>query len=553
MFHVEHFFNLFFKMTISGKIIDIHLREIYGAEIFIDRGVITDIRRMTNVPEQFIMPGLVDSHVHIESSMLTPGAFATAVVSRGTVAVVSDPHEIANVLGLEGVKYMIEDAKKVPVRFFFGAPSCVPATTFETSGAVIGPEEIEELLKLPEIRYLSEMMNYPGVINENPEVMKKIETAKRSGRQIDGHAPGLTGEDLRKYISAGINTDHECSTLSEAQEKIGLGMKIIIREGSAARNLDALKELLKTDPDMVMLCTDDIHPETLLKGHINNLVARLISEGFNLFDVIRSCTINPVKHYSLDVGLLRTGDRADFIVTGNLNKMEIDETWINGVNVFSRGRVQFKYEGAKPVNRFRSGRIKTQDISISPGRGSMRVIKAFDGELITKETLIRNTDNQLLLPDTENDILKIVVKDRYDNAPPATGFITGFGLKAGAFASSVAHDSHNIICIGADNKDIVRAINEVVRIKGGLVVSINGKVDCLKLEIAGLMADDTAETVAEKYILLSEKAKRLGCKMTSPFMTLSFMALLVIPELKMSDKGLFDGRIFRHVPLFTGV
>jgi adenine deaminase len=539
-------------MIISGKIIDIHLREIYGAMISVEDGIITDIKRKINVREQFILPGLVDSHVHIESSMLTPGAFATAVVSRGTVAVVSDPHEIANVLGVEGVKYMIEDAEKVPVKFFFGAPSCVPATTFETGGAVIGSEEIETLMQMPEIKFLSEMMNYPGVINEDPEVMKKIEAAKRSGRQIDGHAPGLTGEDLRKYISAGINTDHECSSLSEAKEKISLGMKIIIREGSAARNLDALKELLWTHPDMVMLCTDDIHPETLLKGHINSLVARLISEGFNLFDVIRSCTINPVKHYSLDAGLLRIGDRADFIVTDDLNKMEIDETWINGVNVFNRGSVMFKYKRAKPVNRFRSGKIKTQDISISPGQGSLRVIKAFDGKLITKEIFIGNSDNKLLLPDIENDILKIVIKDRYNDAPPATGFITGFGLKTGAFASSVAHDSHNIICIGADDYDIVRAINEVVRIKGGLAVSVRGEVDSLKLEIAGLMAGDPAETVAEKYTLLSGKAKHLGCKMESPFMTLSFMALLVIPELKMSDKGLFDGRIFRHVPLFTG-
>lgn len=537
-------------MVISGKIIDIHSKEIYGAEISFERGIITGITRKDVVQEQFIMPGFIDSHVHIESSMLTPGAFATTVVSRGTVAAVSDPHEIANVLGLEGVMYMMDDAAKVPVKFYFGAPSCVPATSFETSGAVIGPGEIETLLKLPEIKYLSEMMNYPGVINNDPEVMKKIETARRLGRQIDGHAPGLTGEALSKYVSAGITTDHECSTLAEAKEKISLGMKIIIREGSAARNMDALKNLIRTDPGMVMLCTDDIHPETLLNGHINRLVAQLISEGFDIYDVIRSCTLNPVNHYLLDTGLLRIGDNADFIVTRNLNEMEIDETWINGVKIFDRGKVLFEYNAANAVNRFRCTEIKTQDISVDREKETIRVIEAFDGELITREVLVNVPDNGLLISDIEKDILKIVVKDRYNDRQPATGFITGFGLKAGAFASSVAHDSHNIICIGNSDNDITAAINEVIRIKGGLSVSAGGRVDSLRLDIAGLMTSEPARMVAEKYISLSDMVKHMGCKMTSPFMTLSFMALLVIPELKMSDRGLFDGRKFSHVPLF---
>jgi adenine deaminase len=537
-------------MIISGKIVDIHSKEIYGAEISFEAGVITSIRKKEDVEDQYIMPGFIDSHVHIESSMLTPGAFAMTVVSRGTVAAVSDPHEIANVLGLDGVMYMIRDAAKVPVKFYFGAPSCVPATTFETSGAVIGTAEIETLMQIPEIKYLSEMMNYPGVINNDPEVIKKIDIARKSGRKIDGHAPGLTGEALSKYISAGISTDHECSTLAEAEEKIRLGMKIIIREGSAARNMDALKNLLRTNPDMVMLCTDDIHPEALLNGHINSLVARLVAEGFNLYDVLRSCTLNPVNHYLLDTGLLRIGDNADFIVTRNLNQMKIEETWINGVKIFDRGKILFEYKASDAVNRFRCTEITTQDISVDQVKDTIRVIQAFDGELITKEIHIKLADKALLLSDVERDILKIVVKDRYNDRPPATGFITGFDLKSGAFASSVAHDSHNIICIGTNDKDIAAAINEVVRIKGGLAVSSGGRTDSLVLDIAGLMTAGPARIVAEKYISLSDMVKDLGCTMASPFMTLSFMALLVIPELKMSDKGLFDGRRFSHVPLF---
>jgi adenine deaminase len=538
-------------MKIEGNIIDIHQRQIYPAEVVIKDGLIRKISRIQKKVEDYILPGLIDAHVHIESSMVTPAAFAHAVVSRGTVAAVSDPHEIANVLGLKGIMYMIKDAAKVPVKIYFGAPSCVPATTFETSGAVLGPKEIETLLEQPDIKYLSEMMNYPGVIYEDPDVLGKLEIAKRLGKPVDGHAPGLSGEMLRKYISGGITTDHECSTLSEAKEKLALGMKVIIREGSAARNLEQLKDLYRSDPGMIMLCTDDIHPEMLVSGHIDRLAARLISDGFDLFDVIRSCTINPAKHYNLETGLLREGDAADFIITDDYRKMRVIETWIDGRKVFDRGKVLFKYALADPVNSFNCTEINETEIKVIPQKSTMHVIQASDGELITREMLINVALKGILLPDIERDILKIVVKDRYKDAPPATGFINGFGMKKGALASSVAHDSHNIIAIGTNDEDIVRAINEIIRLKGGLAVSDQNMISSLQLDIAGLMSSRQIEIVAEKYESLTEQVKELGCGMSSPFMTLSFMALLVIPELKMSDRGLFNGGIFKHVPLFT--
>ena len=539
-------------MKISGKIIDIHLREIYPAEISFEKGFITRILRVDSTTEQYILPGFVDSHVHIESSMVTPGAFSLAAVSRGTIAAVSDPHEIANVLGIEGVRFMIDDARKVPLRFYFGAPSCVPATSFETSGAVIGHEEVEELLALPEIRYLSEMMNFPGVINDDPEVMRKIDAAKRHNKPVDGHAPGLSGKMLRKYISAGITTDHECSTIAEAREKISLGMKVLIREGSAARNMNELKGLIDTNPDMVMLCSDDIHPEMLVKRHINGLVAQLVTEGFDLFDVLRSCTINPSMHYGLEAGLLQPGSRADFIVTDDYKKMEILETWIDGRKVFDRGHVLFGYSEPEPVNRFNCSLIGPEDIRIERSSDRMRVIEVSDGELITKEAIVDAGENKYVESDTSRDILKIIVKDRYHDASPAVGFIKGFGLKSGALASSVAHDSHNIICTGTNDNDIVNAINEVVRMKGGLAVVNGNQISSLQLDIAGIMSGKPIASVASQYEMLSRLVKASGCNLSAPFMTLSFMALLVIPWLKLSDRGLFDGKAFRFVPLFAG-
>ncbi|HRR92497.1 MAG TPA: adenine deaminase [Bacteroidales bacterium] len=536
-------------MKIKGNIVDIFKKEIYSADIIIDGSKIMDIRR-ANGGENYILPGLIDAHIHIESSMCTPGAFAAEAVSRGTTAVVSDPHEIANVLGIEGVKFMIEDSRKVPLKFFFGAPSCVPATNFETSGASIGPDETNQLLRMPEIKYLAEMMNFPGVIYGENQVLAKIELAKKHGKPADGHAPGLTGENLKKYVRAGISTDHECISIQEAREKLELGMKILIREGSAARNLDSLKDLLRTNSDMVMLCSDDLHPEMLLQRHIDKLIARLVREGFNLFDIIRSCTLNPAIHYGLEAGLLRPGDPADLVIVDNPREMNVIETWINGKKVYDRGKVLFNYSGTIPANNFNCSEISAESIKIKPSGKYMRIIEAFEGQLVTGEKIETISSNKKFVDaDPSEDILKIVVKDRYKDSPPAVGFIKGFGLKEGAMASSVAHDSHNIICVGVNDNDIIPAINEIIRGKGGLALATNGRVDYLPLPVAGIMSDKPVREIAEIYQKLTLLAGEKGCRLQAPFMTLSFMALLVIPELKIGDKGLFDGRNFRFVPL----
>lgn len=538
-------------MKVCGKIVDIYSRNIYSGIIHFNNGIIERIDRNENSQGPFIMPGLIDSHVHIESSMITPGSFAKAAVSRGTTAVVSDPHEIANVLGMEGIRFMIEDSKKVPLKFFFGAPSCVPATSFERNGATLDHNDIKKLLQLPEIKFLSEMMNFPGVIYKDPEVIKKLDVAKELGKPVDGHAPGLTGESLGKYISAGISTDHECSTIEEAREKISLGMKVLIREGSAARNLNALKDLYRTNPEMVMLCSDDLHPEMLAKRHINKLIAQLVSAGYDLFDVIRSCTVNPANHYNLNIGLLQAGQPADFILVDDYKKMNVKETWINGIKVYDRGSVLFAYNEANSMNKFNCSDVTEEDISVPLKGDYLRVIQAVDKELLTRELIVPAGNEKFVHANPGIDLLKIVVKDRYYDSPPSVGFIKGFGLKRGAFASSVAHDSHNIICIGAKDKDIVKAINELIKLKGGLAVSSDRKVTSLQLKIAGIMSDRSCEEVAFDYKALSRRVNSFGCKLSAPFMTLSFMALLVIPELKISDNGLFDGKNFCNVPLFV--
>lgn len=537
-------------IKISGKLVDIHKRKIYPASVLISGGIIQEIEETDHSPERFIMPGLIDAHIHIESSMVTPGAFSVAAVKHGTTAVVSDPHEIANVLGMDGVDFMLADAAKVPVKFYFGAPSCVPATSFETNGAEINAEDIRNLLSRPEIRFLSEMMNFPGVIYGDKDVQDKINEAIKAGKRIDGHAPGLSGEMLLKYVSAGITTDHECSTIEEAREKLSLGMKIIIREGSAARNLESLKELIKTNPGDVMLCSDDLHPEMLRERHINKLISQLISSGYDPFDVIRCATINPVVHYGLACGLLRQGDKADLIVVDDLKKMNVSETWINGTKVFGNGKLFFKYVPGKPVNKFISSEVSTEDIMVRRMPGKVRVIEAIEGELITGTYLWDPGNTEEVGSDVSSDILKIVIKDRYRDSPAAVGFIKGFGLKKGAFASSVAHDSHNIICVGTSDSDIAAAINAIVEMKGGLSAVSGGQVKTLQLDIAGIMSTHSVDDIADSYQDLNNTVISFGTPMKAPFMTLSFMALLVIPELKIGDKGLFDVREFQLVPLF---
>ena len=538
-------------MKVSGKLVDIHTGDIYQACISIKDGKIENIEKVNSAPNVFIMPGLIDSHIHIESSMVTPGAFAMAAVKHGTCGVVSDPHEIANVLGIKGVEFMINDAKKVPLNFFFGAPSCVPATIYESNGANLDHTEVRRLLKMHEIKYLSEMMNFPGVIHDDREVTKKLNYAKELGKPIDGHAPGLTGKSLQKYIKAGISTDHECSSLKEAREKISLGMKILIREGSAAKNLNSLKALFNTNPDMVMLCSDDLHPEMLQKRHINKLIAGLIADRFNEFDVIRSATVNPSEHYTLDAGLLRPGDSADFILVDSLDKMNVQETWIRGKKVFSNGKVLFKYQEGRPINKFNCSKVNESDIKVKNKYSDLRIIVAEEGELVTAEIHGSSGGSEYVTPDIGSDVLKIVVKDRYKDFPPSVGFIKGFGLKQGAFASSIAHDSHNIISVGTNDRDIVNSINEIVRMKGGLAVSSGKTRESLKLNIGGIMTTRSVDEIAHDYDKLNLLVNSFGSEMKAPFMTLSFMALLVIPDLKIGDQGLFDVKKFEQVSLFV--
>ena len=550
MFHVEHIFCLYI-MKVSGKIIDVHKRRIYPGTVTFSTGRIESIVETDGAPDLFIMPGLADAHVHIESSMLVPSHFAVAAVRHGTVAVVADPHEIANVLGKEGVRFMLDNSETVPVKMLFGAPSCVPATASESAGARIGADDISELLQDRRVGFLAEMMNFPGVIYNDGEVYRKLDAAKKAGVPIDGHAPGLGGEELKKYIGAGISTDHECTSLEEALEKISGGMKILIREGSAAKNLDTLAPLLNYYPGEVMLCTDDLHPEMLAKGHINKIVARLIEMGYDLFNVIRAASVNTAEHYSINTGLLREGDAADFILVDDPARMNVLQTWIDGQLVYDGDKALFSPGIVKKVNKFKCTRLLTDEIRVPNEGGKIRVIVAENGSLMTGSEETPAGEEEFINPRLDEDILKIVVKERYNDRPPSVGFIKGFGLKKGAMASSVAHDSHNIVAIGTSDRDIVAAINLVIEAEGGMSAVSDEGSDILKLPVAGIMSDMPVTAMAARYERLSETVRSFGSRLDAPYMTLSFMALLVIPRLKLSDRGLFDGLAFRHVPLFV--
>ena len=538
-------------MEIQGKLVDIHARDIFPAKITIKEGKITHIARNSHRGEYFILPGFIDAHIHIESTMLPPSEFARLAIRHGTLATVSDPHEIANVLGISGVEYMLGDAQKVPFKFYFGAPSCVPATSFENSGAVLGPKQVRELLENPKIKYLSEVMNFPGVIQAEPEIMEKIQIAKEQSKPIDGHAPEVFGEDLKKYCAAGITTDHECTTLTEAREKRDLGMKILVREGSLAKNFNTLFPVLQEYPEDCMFCTDDLCPEDLLLGHINLLVRRAIEKGMDLFDVLRIGSKNPVEHYNLDVGLLRVGDPADFILVENLQNFRVMESYINGTCAFKEEPL-FPKVKARPINTFHAKPKTPKEFCVPVKEGLLRVIEASDGQLKTKELrLPPKIENQCVVSDIERDILKIALVNRYCDAPVSIGFIKNFELKHGAIASSIAHDTHNIIAVGASDEDLCSAINALIETKGGLAVVHGKKIDLLPLPIAGLMSTLDAATLARKKSDLNEAAKSLGTRLHTPFMTLSFMALLVIPELKISTKGLFDCKTFSPTSLFA--
>jgi adenine deaminase len=563
------------NQKLSGQIVDLHARRIYPGTVEWSGGRIVRIKEDATVrAKHFIAPGFVDAHIHIESSMLPPAEFARWAVLHGTVATVSDPHEIANVLGVAGVNYMVRDGRRTPFKFNFGAPPCVPATTFETAGATLDAKVVARLLARPEIKYLSEVMNFPGVLARDPSLMAMIAAAQKHGKAVDGHAPGLRGADAARYAAAGITTDHECFTLPEALDKIAAGMKILVREGSAARNFAALAPLLKTHPERVMFCCDDLHPDLLMVRHLDEHVRRAIVSGADLFDVLRCASVNPVEHYKLDVGLLRAGDPADFIVFNGWENLKVSRTYLRGELVARDGRSRLPRQPSAQPNRFKAKLRQEADFAVKVATGvpacgigggaqagrqgrlplQINLIEAINGQLITRHLREpARVVGDAVVADPKRDILKMAVVNRYaPRAPVAVGFIRGFGLKAGALASSVAHDSHNIVAVGVDDASLCAAVNLVIKSRGGISVVGRGKRAGLPLPVAGLMSTLDGRVAARRYTALDAAAKRLGSKLDAPFMTLSFMALLVIPDLKLSDRGLFSGTKWGFVPVVEG-
>ncbi|PKQ63534.1 adenine deaminase [Labilibaculum filiforme] len=540
------------SFSISGKVVDVISREIINAEVVIEEGRIISIVRRDFVPDKYILPGLVDAHMHIESSLLIPSRFANLSVRQGTLGLVTDPHEIANVLGEIGVDFMINDAGKVPLEIRFGVPSCVPATPFETSGFILDSNIVESLLKREEVVCLAEVMDYVGVVNDDLEVLKKIVACKKLGKKIDGHAPGLKGAELKKYVASGISADHECSTLEEALEKISLGMMIQIREGSAAKDFDALYSLLETHPDKVMLCTDDLHPDDLIeKGHIDHLIKKGLKRGLDLFALLRAASYNPIRHYGLDLGLLQVGDAADFIVIDNPKSFVVEQVFRKGICIYKDKKVLFQVKNEIILNNFSRKPIEVSDLTVEAKSGLLRAMVVTDGDLITDSMLCNaKVVDGNVVSDVNNDVLKMVVMSRYDNGKPVMGFAKGFGFTKGAIAESIAHDSHNIIAVGTSDEELLHAINTLVEMKGGIVAVNNGESESVRLEVAGLMSNKTGEELVSDYMRLSKFVTTLGSQFESPFMTLAFMSLLVIPKLKLSDKGLFDVKQFKVVDLF---
>lgn len=537
---------------LNANLVDIDGRRIHAAEIVWDAGVLTAITDLGDAREDwpYLTPGFVDAHIHLESSLLPPAEFARLAVRHGTVATVSDPHEIANVLGIEGVRWMIDNVNQTPFHVLLGAPSCVPATPFETAGAVIEAHEVEELLDTPGVGYLSEVMNFPGVLAREPHLMAKLAAAASRHVPVDGHAPGLEGQMAADYAAAGIHTDHECATLAEAEHKLAQGMRILIREGSAARNFEALHPLISRYPGQVMFCSDDRHPDDLSQGHINQLARRAVAHGHDVFDVLAAACLTPRRHYPLAIGELRIGDAMNAALLTDLRDFRVQATWLNGVLSAEDGETRLSRYPCRPVNRFNAARVNADMLSIPADSGlasaRCRIIAAEDGQLLTRTEISElPVKDGSVLPSVREDALLLAVVNRYQPALPAVALIRGFRLQSGALASSVAHDSHNIVAVGCDADSLARAINMVIDAKGGLALVHADHADILPLPLAGLMSDAEGDAVAAHYSALTHQARiRLGCPLRAPFMTLSFMALLVIPELKLSDRGLFDGKRF---------
>lgn len=535
---------------IEGNIIDVVAERVFKGRIFYNERIVRIEEDDKVTSSQYILPGLVDAHVHIESSMLSPLEYSKVAIKHGVLAAVTDPHEIANVCGVEGIEFMLQNAALSPMKISTGAPSCVPATPFETSGAVIGVKEINDLFKNGKCTHLSEMMNFPGVIGKNQEVVRKLNMAHKYKLPVDGHAPLLTGLDLRRYVNAGISTDHECTTVKEAKEKIGLGMKIMLRQSSASRDFEKLMPLIESNPGDIMFCTDDCHPDELVNGYINELVKKALLANFDLWSVLKGATVNAVRHYSLGLGLLQEGDSADFIVVNNLADFNILASVLNGSLVFNGNTVDISVQTGGAINNFYQNTLSIDDLKVRNKGSWIRVIELIPDSLLTKALRWPiNSIGEFIESDTKNDILKIVVLNRYSKAKPVVGFIKGFQLKKGAIAGTIAHDSHNIVAVGVSDDDLLMAIEQIQKMRGGLLVFDGVKYESLALPIAGLMSDQAAGIVAKKYKILSKKANDLGCTMHAPFMTMAFMSLLVIPELKIGDRGLFDVNRFAFVDL----
>ncbi len=538
--------------TVRGNVVDPESRTIRPAEVEVRDQHICAIRETQRPCSSFLLPGFIDAHIHIESSMLAPSEFARAAVTHGTVATVSDPHEIANVLGIAGIQFMLDDAARVPLKVCIGVPSCVPATLFETAGAALDADDVASLLENPRLGYLSEMMNYPGVLHQDQQVMAKLAAAQRIGKPIDGHAPGLRGDEAAAYFAAGITTDHECTTKDEALDKLAAGAKILIRDGSAARNFDALYSLIDEFPERVMFCSDDKHPDQLQENHINRLVRLAVSRGQDMMNVLRCACVNPIDHYGLDVGRLRVGDKADFIEVSDLSTFDIQRTFIDGAIVAEQGAATFSVKASPLKNHFHCQPIEVSDIQLPAKAKNIRVMEAVEGELITTSSIHpAKIENGYVVPDVQRDLLKIAVVNRYQTAPPAVAFVKNFGLQRGAIASSVSHDCHNIVVVGASDSAMCQAVNAIVQHQGGLAAVDDDQTLVLPLPIAGLMSNQSFEHVGNQYRQLNELAKRLKSPMKAPFMTLSFMTLLVIPALKLSDQGLFDAEKFEFVSVFA--
>ena len=544
-------------MSVKGHIVDVKRREIFDGELVIEGEIIVEVKRC-KLPERkkqwpYLMPGFIDGHVHIESSMMVPHRFARIAVSHGTIGAIADPHEIGNVLGVEGVDYMIRSGKEARFNFLFGAPSCVPAVggDIETCGKVIDVKDTEALMARDDIGFLAEMMNYPGVLAGDKEVLAKIEAARRYGKPVDGHAPGLTGQQRDIYAAAGISTDHECSTLDEGRSCINAGMKVIIREGSAAKDYKLLSPLIKESPNMVMFCTDDCHPDDFVRGHINLIVKRALADGYDLWDVLQAACVNAQRHYKQKWGLLQTGDPATFITVDRITPhFRVESTWIRGEEVFNYNSILPSHNDNDEhipdfnfPNNFVAVPITEKDIDIDLKPGdTVHIIHASDGSLLTAHDEVILTGNPLFdshYPWTE--VQKIVVYNRYiPGAKPVVGLVRGFDIKNGAIAGSVAHDCHNIVAVGSSDEFIVKAINRIVEMQGGQVVVTPDEMLDIPLPIAGLMAPMSGHEIAFRTLCIQEKVRDIGCQMKSPFITMAFMCLPVIPDIKITDRHLMD-------------